>query len=62
MAFDPGELSNAETRSIARIHVGDIDISLAQPIAVDPYSENPRTGRLVAARRVFCATSSMSCA
>jgi bifunctional enzyme CysN/CysC len=46
-AVDPGELSNAETRSIARNHVGEIDISLAQPIAADPYSENPRTGRLV---------------
>lgn len=46
-AIDPGELSNAETKSIARNHVGEIDISLAQPIAADPYSENPRTGRLV---------------
>jgi len=24
-----------------------IDISLAQPIAADPYGDNPRTGRLV---------------
>ena len=46
-AVDPGELSNAETRSIARNHVGEIDISLAQPIAADPYHDNPRTGRLV---------------
>ena len=46
-AVDPGELSNAETKSIARNHVGEIDISLAQPIAADPYSDNPRTGRLV---------------
>jgi bifunctional enzyme CysN/CysC len=46
-AVDPGELSKAETTSIARNHVGEIDISLAQPIAADPYSENPRTGRLV---------------
>jgi bifunctional enzyme CysN/CysC len=36
-----------ETESIARNHVGEIDISLAQPIAADPYTENPRTGRLV---------------
>jgi bifunctional enzyme CysN/CysC len=36
-----------ETKSIARNHVGEIDISLAQPIAADPYSENLRTGRLV---------------
>src|SRR3989442_11321796 len=46
-AVDPGELSNEETRSIARNHVGEIDISLAQPIAADPHSDNPRTGRLV---------------
>jgi bifunctional enzyme CysN/CysC len=46
-AIDPGELSSVETESIARNHVGEIDISLAQPIAADPYTENPRTGRLV---------------
>jgi bifunctional enzyme CysN/CysC len=34
-------------QSIARNHVGEIDISLAQPIAADPYTDNPRTGRLV---------------
>jgi bifunctional enzyme CysN/CysC len=47
MAVDPGQLSNEETKAIARNHVGEIDISLAQPIAADPYSDNPRTGRLV---------------
>jgi bifunctional enzyme CysN/CysC len=46
-AVDPGALSNKETNSIARNHVGEIDISLAQPIAADPYHESPRTGRLV---------------
>ncbi len=46
-AVDPGELSSVETKSIARNHVGEIDISLAQPIAADPYTDNPRTGRLV---------------
>jgi bifunctional enzyme CysN/CysC len=46
-AVDPGALSNKETHSIARNHVGEIDISLAQPIAADPYSESPHTGRLV---------------
>src|SRR5918995_3592969 len=40
-AVDPGELSNEETKAIARNHVGEIDISLAQPIAADPYQENP---------------------
>jgi bifunctional enzyme CysN/CysC len=44
---DPGELSSRETNSIARNHVGEIDISLGQPIAADAYADNPRTGRLV---------------
>jgi bifunctional enzyme CysN/CysC len=46
-SVDPGELSNVETRSIARNHVGEIDISLGQALAADPYTDNPRTGRLV---------------
>jgi bifunctional enzyme CysN/CysC len=46
-AIDPGALSNAENTAIARNHVGEIDISLAQPIAADTYADNPRTGRLV---------------
>jgi bifunctional enzyme CysN/CysC len=46
-AVDPGELASRESASIARNHVGEIDISLAQPVAADPYSDNPRTGRLV---------------
>jgi bifunctional enzyme CysN/CysC len=46
-AVDPGELLSVETKSIARNHVGEIDISLAQALAADPYTDNPRTGRLV---------------
>jgi bifunctional enzyme CysN/CysC len=46
-AVDPGDLASQEATSIAKNHVGEIDISLAQPIAADPYSDNPRTGRLV---------------
>ena len=46
-AVDPGELASVETRAIARNHVGEIDISLAQALAADPYTDNPRTGRLV---------------
>src|SRR6201999_2182175 len=46
-AVDPGELASVETKSIARNHVGEIDIALAHPVAADPYTENPRTGRLV---------------
>jgi bifunctional enzyme CysN/CysC len=46
-AVDPGELSSVEAQSIARNHVGEIDISLAQPLAADPCTDNPRTGRVV---------------
>jgi bifunctional enzyme CysN/CysC len=46
-AVDPGELSSVETKSIARNHVGEIEIALAQPLAADAYTDNPRTGRLV---------------
>jgi bifunctional enzyme CysN/CysC len=46
-AVDPGELASVETNAIARNHVGEIDISLAQALAADPYTDNPRTGRLV---------------
>jgi bifunctional enzyme CysN/CysC len=46
-AVDPGALSRIETASIAKNHVGEIDISLSQPIAADTYADNPRTGRLV---------------
>ncbi|UTD27486.1 adenylyl-sulfate kinase [Bradyrhizobium sp. WD16] len=46
-AVDPGELESVGSKAIARNHVGEIDLSLAQPIAVDPYADNARTGRLV---------------
>jgi bifunctional enzyme CysN/CysC len=46
-AVDPGELSSVGTSSIGRNHVGEIDISLAHPVAADTYADNPRTGRLV---------------
>lgn len=46
-AVDPGELASVETSAIGRNHVGEIDIALAKPVAADPYTDNPRTGRLV---------------
>ena len=46
-AVDPGDLSGVETKSIARNHVGEIEILPGQPLAADPHAENPRTGRLV---------------
>jgi bifunctional enzyme CysN/CysC len=45
--IDPGELSSIEKTSIARNHVGEIDISLGQSVAADTYDRNPRGGRLV---------------
>jgi len=50
-AVDPGELSNAQTKSIARNHVGEIDISLAQPVAVEGRCRG-RGGRR---RRAACS-------
>lgn len=46
-AVDPGELSNAASAAIARNHVGEIDIALAQAVAADIHTDNPHTGRLV---------------
>ena len=46
-AIDPGKLAPVETRDIALNHVGEIDITLAQPVAADCHADNPRTGRLV---------------
>jgi len=46
-AVDPGELKSVESESIACNHVGEIDIALGEPIAVDCHADNPRTGRLV---------------
>ncbi|ABE38391.1 sulfate adenylyltransferase subunit 1 / adenylylsulfate kinase [Rhodopseudomonas palustris BisB5] len=46
-AVDPGDLESVEAKAIARNHVGEIDLSLAQPVAADHADEFPRTGRLV---------------
>ncbi len=46
-AVDPGQLSIVGTDVIAQNHVGEIEIALSKPLAVDPYSINSRTGRLV---------------
>src|ERR1700710_2281397 len=39
-AVDPGELSSVAAASIARNHVGEIDIALANALAADLYSDN----------------------
>lgn len=46
-AVDPGQIESTAVRRIAQNHVGEITLSLAKPLAADPYSRNPRTGRLV---------------
>jgi bifunctional enzyme CysN/CysC len=46
-AVDPGALESIAASSIARNHVGEIELALGQPVAADPYTDNPRTGRLV---------------
>jgi bifunctional enzyme CysN/CysC len=46
-AVDPGALSATESSAVAQNHVGEIDIALARPLAVDLHAVNPRTGRIV---------------
>src|SRR5258708_28166792 len=46
-AVDPGALSATEASAVAQNHVGEIDITLSRPLAVDPYALNARTGRIV---------------
>src|SRR6516164_5615266 len=46
-AIDPGALASTNHTAIARNHVGEIDITLGEPIGADAYAEHPRTGRLV---------------
>jgi phosphoadenylyl-sulfate reductase (thioredoxin) len=45
--IDPGELAKETPGELARNHIGEIEIELAQPVGADVYVENPRTGRLV---------------
>ena len=46
-AVDPGHLATTESSAVAQNHVGEIDITLARPLAVDLHAVNPRTGRIV---------------
>jgi bifunctional enzyme CysN/CysC len=46
-AVDPGQLSTTESSAVAQNNVGEIDIALARPLAVDLHAVNPRTGRIV---------------
>ena len=46
-AVDPGQLATEGTDAIAQNHVGEIEITLSQPLAGDIHDVNPRTGRVV---------------
>jgi sulfate adenylyltransferase large subunit/phosphoadenylyl-sulfate reductase (thioredoxin) len=46
-SVDPGEVVQTHAGTIGQNHVGDIEIALAAPIAVDLHENNPRTGRVV---------------
>jgi sulfate adenylyltransferase large subunit/thioredoxin-dependent adenylylsulfate APS reductase len=46
-SIDPGEVAVTRAPTIGQNHVGDIEIALAAPLAVDLNADNPRTGRIV---------------
>jgi bifunctional enzyme CysN/CysC len=46
-AVDPGQLSAHGADAIGQNHVGEIEITLSQPLAGDIHDDNPRTGRVV---------------
>jgi sulfate adenylyltransferase large subunit/phosphoadenylyl-sulfate reductase (thioredoxin) len=46
-SVDPGEVAVTRAQTIAQNHVGDIEIALTAPLAVDLHTVNPRTGRVV---------------
>ena len=46
-AVDPGQLTPNQSHSIDQNHVGEVEVSLSEPIACDPHDVNPATGRVV---------------
>ncbi len=46
-AVDPGAFETSGSDAIRQNHVGEILITLAQPLAADIYDANPQTGRVV---------------
>jgi sulfate adenylyltransferase large subunit/phosphoadenylyl-sulfate reductase (thioredoxin) len=46
-SVDPGEVTPTQGEAIGQNHVGEVEITLAAPLAVDLYEANPRTGRIV---------------
>jgi sulfate adenylyltransferase large subunit/thioredoxin-dependent adenylylsulfate APS reductase len=45
-AVDPGRLLSTRSQSVGQNHVGEVEITLSQPLATDIYSANPATGRV----------------
>jgi sulfate adenylyltransferase large subunit/phosphoadenylyl-sulfate reductase (thioredoxin) len=46
-SVDPGDVAPTQGATIGQNHVGEVEIALASPIAVDLYEKNSRTGRVV---------------
>ncbi len=46
-AVDPGEIVQTGAAAVGQNHVGDVELALAAPLAVDLHEDNARTGRLV---------------
>jgi phosphoadenosine phosphosulfate reductase len=46
-SVDPGEVTPTQGAEIGENHVGEVELALAAPLAVDLYENNPRTGRIV---------------
>ena len=44
---DPGLLASDGAEVIGQNHVGEIELDLSRPIAIDPYTADPNTGRIV---------------
>ncbi len=46
-AVDPGLLASDGAEVIGQNHVGEIEIEVSAPLATDPYTTDPNTGRIV---------------
>ena len=46
-AVDPGLLASDGAEVIGQNHVGEIEIDVSAPLATDPYTADPNTGRIV---------------
>jgi thioredoxin-dependent adenylylsulfate APS reductase len=44
---DPGLLASDGAEVIGQNHVGEIELDLSRPIAIDPHTADPNTGRIV---------------